>query len=52
MVRGIMTVPHLNFGEDTVMENRYILTNTENLKVGNITEKHNGKQHRRIEDKG
>jgi len=39
---GIMIVHPIKYGEDTEMENRYILINTENIEVGNIIEKPNG----------
>ena len=39
---GIMIVHPIKYGEDTEMENRYILINTENIEVGNIIEKLNG----------
>ena len=39
---GIMIVHPQQYGEDTEMENRYILINTENIEVGNIIEKPNG----------
>jgi hypothetical protein len=35
-------VHHQLFGEDTGMVNQYILTNSESIKVGNITEKLSG----------
>ena len=37
-----MIVHPIKYGEDTEMENRYILINTENIEVGNIIEKPNG----------
>jgi hypothetical protein len=40
---GIMIVVLIRYGEDTEMENRFIPTNTENINLGNIIEKHNGK---------
>ena len=36
-----MIVHPQQYGEDTEMENLYILINIENLEVGNIIEKHN-----------
>jgi hypothetical protein len=45
---GIMIVVPAKYGEDMEMGNQSILTNTENLKVGNIIEKHNGKRKFRI----
>jgi hypothetical protein len=45
---GIMIVVLTKYGGDMETGNQSILTNTENLKVGNIIEKHNGKQCRRV----
>jgi hypothetical protein len=45
---GIMIVHPIKYGEDTETENRFIPTNTENINLGNIIEKHNGKQCRRV----
>ena len=42
MVVGTTTVHLQLFGEDTGMANQYIHTNSESIKVGNITEKLNG----------
>ena len=42
MAVGIMIVHPQQYGEDTEMENLYILINIENLEVGNIIEKPNG----------
>jgi hypothetical protein len=45
---GIMIVHPIKYGEDMETENRFIPTNTENINLGNIIEKHNGKQCRRV----
>ena len=39
---GIMIVNHPKYGVDMEMENQYILTNIENIKVGNTIVKPNG----------
>jgi hypothetical protein len=42
VVVGTTTVHRQLFGEDTGMVNQYIPTDSESIKVGNITEKLNG----------